>query len=182
MFYNLTQDFDSLPKKKINFNCFEANKVNEPCKTYEKQVLTEESPKEIFSSAVKRPLEIKTGPNKRIKISTKPNYDFIDTQLQVTPFQKPRQSIAAGPLSSKFSNFLSQNSHCSVSGLVLDSKTQFGCKVLTVDFGHTKLPELQGPMTLIHFSPLTFTGQVTITSPILIKSSNTSYVLCKDIV
>lgn len=181
MFFNLTQDFDSLPKKKVNFNCFEASKLKELNEPLEKPEMPEKKPVEIFSSAVKRPLEMKTGPNKRIKISTKPNYDFIDTQLQVTPFQKPRQSIPAGPLSSKFSTFLSQSSHNSVPGLILDSKTQFGCKILTVDFGHTKIPELQGPMTLIHFSPLTFSGRVTITSPILIKSSNTSYVLCKEI-
>lgn len=182
MFFNLTQDFDSLPKKKISFNCLESSKVKEQVKDIEKQQKILEIPVNVFSSAAKRPLQIKTGPNKRIKFSTKPDYDFLDTQQQITPFQKPRKSIPAGPLCSKFSNFLSSNPKTSIPGFILDSKTEFGCKVLTIDFGHTSIPGIQGPMTVLYFSSLSPSGQVSIFCPILIQTPTSTYVLCKEIV
>lgn len=181
MFLNLTQDFDSLPKKKISFNCLESSKAKEQSKDTGTQLKILEIPVNVSSSVAKRPMQIKTAPNKRIKISTKPDYDFLDTQQQITPFQKPRKSMPAGPLCSKFSNFLSANAKTSIPGFILDSKTEFGCKVLTIDFGHTIIPGIQGRMTVIHFSSLSPSGQVTIFCPIPIHTSNSTYVLCKEI-
>lgn len=185
MFLNTQSDWESMMKGTIGCRTVSGGGDIEKKPKQQQQKVPQIEPRpEITNSNYKRPLRIESRPNKRIKIPTKPTYDFLESETQFTSPSNPKQSnqkLTAGKLCSKFSHFLSSVSKDKTTGYILDSKCTFGVRLYTINISENNATGLSGVLTLIHSTNHDFQGKVQLTGLKKVKINQTEYLICKEI-
>ena len=185
MFLNTQSDWESMMKATIGCRTVsgggEIEKIAKPQNQKAPQI---EPRPDITNSNYKRPLRIESRPNKRIKIPTKPTYDFLESETQFTSPSLPKQcnqKLTAGKLCSKFSHFLSAASKDKTTGFILDSRTVFGTRLYTINISENNPTGLSGVLSLIHSTNHDFQGKVQLTGLNKVSINQTEYLICKEI-
>ena len=175
MYIRGTQGTDSVKKSKIQFEFLAGSTIS-----YEK-------PSEITnipSPVAKRKREVSTRPTKKIKFLGKTNYNFIDTQAQITtPFSSSKitHSNALGALGSSFAAFLSQKSPNHIICKILKCKTVYGCNLAKVEVIQSNVDKIAGRMDMICNQHINVGGIVTVIDPKIIQTGKSLLLVPKEI-
>ena len=171
-----TQDIDSLQKKNISFEYLIGN------------ISTLNAiPEEIIppSPVLKRKRKISTRPTKKIKIATKTNYNFLDTQAQLlTPFSSGNnyKNHNIGVLGNSLTEFLNKKYEKKVHCKIIGIQNIYGVKLATVEITNSGIKNISGIMSMICTNPIIIGTSVMLIDPKIIELDHCIHILPKDIV
>lgn len=184
MNYAETED-NVIVKKTLTYSRIKFSKP-ETIKASKSPQLELEAPKSSQQKlkAVKRKVDENTKPLKKIKLHSKPQYNFIDSQDEgITPcINTKAQSRTKGPLSNTFSTFINKNPVSKIQVKVLSAISEYGSQYISVDVGQTNIPKIRGKMTLLYRGLLKLSNALTITDPKVMVIDNTEYLVAKEVI
>jgi hypothetical protein len=170
-----TQEIDSLRKTRITFECLIGNQntLNEPQPAV--------NPRSPIKKTKREP---STRPLKRIKFSSKPNYNFLDTQAQLlTPVSSTKALSCSniGVLGTMFASFINSKAGNKVRCKIINVKPQYGSKLATVEVIDSKVPGIHGVMTMICNSDFKIANDAVLVEPKVIEIDKCFYIIPRDV-
>jgi hypothetical protein len=177
MFSFGTQEVDSVRRPRV---CFEPIKVDCGARKSKIEIFKEPSP-----VSLKRKEKAPSRPTKRVKISSKPNYEFLDTQEQcLTPFSTGKSQVGGngGALVSVYNEFLGKRTENTVICRVVCVKAAYGCKIATVKVEKSTVEGIIGTMQIVCNAGITMNSTICLVEPKIITTDKGIVIAAKSII